>query len=179
MRFCTWSATRRPSACTALPRWPSVSAPLPLPLAACDPLSLVLPSLISGFYSLPVTRARSRLSSAGAGAGQKLGRPRGRRAARAAHAIRVALREVREQLAVAGFTQLLADGAYRRLDHRVAVAPAHEVRAHHLVVLARRLDEHDAGALRAKLLRLAAQPAAAEAAYGGGDALGGVPRERR
>src|SRR3954469_18252884 len=160
-------------------RWSCVSAPLPLRPAARDPLSLVRSSLISGFYSLPLTRVLAPLSSRRARARQKIRRPAGPRPLRAVGAIRGRGRQPREQLAVAGLAQLLADGADRGLDHRVAVAPAHQVRAHHGVVLARRLDQYDADALGAELLRLAAEPAATQAARGGGDALRGIPRERR
>src|SRR3954466_265394 len=175
MRFCTWSDMSRPSACTTLCRWSWLSAPLPLRPAARAPLSLVLSSLISGFYSLPVTRVRSPLSSARACAGQKVRRPGRRRTGRTAHAVRVTRREIGEQLAVTGLAQLLADGAYRGLDHRVAVTPAHEVRAHHGEILGGRLDQHDADALRAQLLRLAAEPAAAQAPRRRCDPLGRVP----
>src|SRR3954467_11128381 len=178
MRLCSWSDRRRPSAWMTLWRWSWVSAPLPLPLAARDPLSLVRSSLISGFYSLPLTRVLAPLSSRRARARQKIRRPAGRRPLRAADAIRVPGRQLREQLAVAGLAQLLADGADRGLDHRVAIAPAHQVRAHRVVVLGRRLDQHDTDALRAQLLGLAAEAPPAEAACRGGDPLGGVPRER-
>src|SRR2546423_8533310 len=105
-------------------RWSWVSAPLPLPLAARDPLSLVRSSLISGFYSLPLTRAPPALCGAGAAAGQQVGRPRRGRAVRATHAVRVSGGEVLEQLAVAGLAQLLADRADRRFDHPVPGSPA-------------------------------------------------------
>src|SRR4051812_4286022 len=124
MRFCTWSERRRPSAWTTFWRWPGVSAPLPSRPAACDPLSLVLSSLISGFYSLPVTRARPALSAPTplGSRMQVVGQSR-RRPVRPPHGIRIPRRQVREQLAVAGLAQLLADGADRGLDHRVAVPP--------------------------------------------------------
>src|SRR3954468_17364586 len=156
-------------------RWSWVSAPLPLPLAARDPLSLVRSSLISGFYSLPLTRVLAPLSSGRARARQKIRRPAGRRPLRAADAIRVPGRQVREQLAVAGLAQLLADRPDRGLNHRVAVAPAHQVRAHHGVVFARRLDQHHADALCAQLLRLAAEPGAAPAARRGGHSVRRAP----
>src|SRR3954468_1293633 len=180
MRFCPWSDSRRPSAWTTFWRWSGANAPLPSRLAACDPLSLVLSSLISGFYSLPVTRARPALSGADSrSARQHVGRPARRRAVRLPDAVGIPRRQVLEQLAVTRLAQLLSDGANRRLDHRVAVAPAHQIRAHHLEVLGRRLNQHDADALRAQLLRLAAEAAAARAARGGGDPLRRVPRERR
>src|SRR4051812_29373480 len=133
MRRCTCSERRRPSACTTFARCSSLSEPFPL--ADCD-LSLVLPSLIRAFYSLPDTRVPVPLCSGRALAGEQVGRPRRRRAFRAAHLVRVAVREPPEELAVAGLAQLLAHGPDRGLDHRVAVAPAHQVRAHLIEVLA-------------------------------------------
>src|SRR2546423_7658265 len=130
----------------ALWRWSGVSAPLPSAVAR-DPLSLVRSSLISGFYSLALTRALLGLCSGGAAAGQQVGRPRRGRAVRTPHPVGIPLRETLEQLPVAGLAQLLADGADRGLDHRVAVASAHQVRTHELEVLVRRLDQHYADAL--------------------------------
>src|SRR3954469_20137627 len=98
MRLCNCSDSIRPSAWTTLWRWSCVSAPLPL--AARDPLSFVRSSLISGFYSLAVTRAGTRLSRSRALARQQVRRPGRRRAVGAAHLVGVAARELVEQLAV-------------------------------------------------------------------------------
>src|SRR3954468_23158675 len=151
----------------------------PFPSAACD-LSRVLPSLIGGFYSLRGTRAPGVLSRcAHALARQQVRWPGGRRAVGAAHLVRVAAGQVLEQVAVARFPELLADGADRGVDHRIAVAPAHQVGAHLVEVLVGGLDQDHAGALRAQLLRLAAEPAPGHRAGGRGYALDRVPGERR
>src|SRR4051812_31071885 len=141
-------------------RWSVLSEPLPL--APCD-LPVVRSSLIEGFYSDCGTRvARGLSSGVDALAREEAGRPGRRRAFRAADLVRVALRERLEQLAVARLAQLCAHRSDGRLDHRVAVAPAHQVRAHLVEVLGRGLDQHDPRAVRAQLLRLAAEPATGE-----------------
>jgi len=62
------------------------------------------------------------------------------------HLARVAGRQFREALAVQGLAQLLGDGAPGNLDHPVAVASGHQVRAHRLEVVVKRLDEDGLGA---------------------------------
>src|SRR3954447_12256430 len=153
MRDCSCSLSTRPSACMTDWRCSLLSAPLPL----WDLLCVLRSSAINGFYSSPPTRAvRPLCSGGGALPGQQVRWPRRGRAVGAADLVRVAGREVGEQLPIARLAQLRTDRADGRLDHRVAVAAAHQVRAHLLEVLVGRLNQDHAGALRAQLLRLAA-----------------------
>src|SRR3954451_17152637 len=132
MRACTCSLSMRPSACTTDWRCSFESAPLPL----CDLLCVLRSSAIKGFYSSPPTRAVRPLCSRGrALPGQQVGRPRRGWAVGTPDLVRVAGREVGQQLPVARLAELRANRADRSVDHRVAVAAAHQVRTHLLEVL--------------------------------------------
>src|SRR5215213_9981282 len=111
-------------------------------------------------YTPPGNRGRSgRRGTPRADALPEIGKagPARRLALRAADHLRVAGRQVREQLRVGRLAQLPGHRLAGRLDHDVAPLLAHQVDAHGVEVLAKGLDQHHLGAALAELLRLAAE----------------------